>query len=128
MANGGTLAFTGSSAISVPSVGGSGTINVGQIVDVSSLAFDFPDETSYDHLTATGTLALAASGTVSVTVGTGATAPGEYPLLTSTALEGSLDGWTKTIDNQSNMSASLAIRDNALYLRLLPRGTVIILR
>ena len=128
VANGGTLAITGAPAISVPSVGGSGTINVGQIVDVSSLAFDFPDETSYDHLTATGTLALAASGTVSVTVGAGATAAGDYPLLTATALEGDLDGWTKTIDNQSNMSASLVLRDNALYLRLLPRGTVIILR
>ena len=95
---------------------------------VSSLAFDFPDETSYDHLTATGTLALAASGTVSVTVGAGAAVSGEYPLLTATALEGGLDGWTKTIDNQSNMSASLAIRDNALYLRLLPRGTILLFR
>ena len=128
VANGGTLAFTGASTISVPSVGGSGTINVGEVVDVSSLAFDFPDETSYDHLTVNGTLALAASGTVSVTVGAGVTTAGDSPLLTATALAGGLGGWTKAIDNQSKMSVSLVLRDNALYLRLLPRGTVIFFR
>ena len=69
-----------------------------------------------------------AAGTVSVTVGAGATAPGEYPLLTATALEGGLDDWTKTITNESRFSAALVRRDNALYLRLLPRGTVLHLR
>ena len=70
----------------------------------------------------------AAAGTVSVTVGAGATASGEYPLLTATTLTGRLDGWTKTIDNGSKLSAALVVRDNALYLRLIPRATVITLR
>ena len=128
VANGGTLAITGASAISVPSVSGSGTINVGQIVDVSSLAFDFPNETSYDHLTVNGALLLAASGTVSVTVGAGSTASGEYPLLTASALAGGLDGWTKAITNESRFSVALVKRGNALYLRLLPKGTILLFR
>ena len=126
--NGGTLSFTGAPTVSVPAISGSGTISAGNLVGVSSLAFDFPDAETYDRLTVEGTLALAASGTVSVTVGAGATASGEYPLLTATALEGGLDDWTKTITNESRFSAALVRRGNALYLRLLPRGTVLHLR
>ena len=128
VANGGTLSFAGAPTISVPAISGTGTIAAGSVVDVSSLTFDFPDETNYDHLTVTGTLGLAASGTVSVTVGAGATASGEYPLLTATALDGGLDDWTKTITNESRFSAALVRRDNTLYLRLLPRGTILVFR
>ena len=70
----------------------------------------------------------AAAGTVSVTVGAGAAASGEYPLLTATALDGGLDDWTKTITNESRFSAALVRRGNALYLRLLPKGTALHLR
>ena len=128
VANGGTLSFTGAPTISVPAISGSGTISAGNLVGVSSLAFDFPDAGTYDRLAVEGTLALAAAGTVSVTVGAGATASGEYPLLTATALAGGLDDWTKAITNESRFSAALVRRDNALYLRLLPRGTVLLLR
>ena len=128
VANGGTLSFTGAPTVSVPAISGSGTISAGSLVGVSSLAFDFPDAETYDRLTVDGTLALAASGTVSVTVGAGATASGEYPLLTATALDGGLDDWTKTITNESRFSAALVRRGNALYLRLLPRGTILVFR
>lgn len=128
VANGGTLSFTGAPTVSVPAISGSGTISAGNLVGVSSLAFDFPDAETYDRLAVEGTLALAAAGTVSVTVGAGATASGEYPLLTATVLDGGLDDWTKTITNESRFSAALVRRGNALYLRLLPRGTVLHLR
>ena len=128
VANGGTLSFTGAPTVSVPAISGSSTISAGNLVGVSSLAFDFPDAETYDRLAVEGTLALAAAGTVSVTVGAGATASGEYPLLTATALDGGLDDWTKTITNESRFSAALVRRSNALYLRLLPRGTVLHLR
>ena len=97
-------------------------------MDVSSLAFDFPDAETYDRLTVDGTLTLAPVGTVSVTVGTDATAPGEYPLLTATTLVGGLDGWAKTISNGSKLSVALVVRGNVLYLRLIPRGTLLFFR
>ena len=128
VANGGTLSFTGAPTVSVPAISGSGTISAGNLVGVSSLAFDFPDAETYDRLAVEGALALAAAGTVSVTVGAGATASGEYPLLTATALDGGLDDWTKAITNESRFSAALVRRGNALYLRLLPRGTILVFR
>ena len=129
MANGGTLSFAGAPTVSVPAISGTGTIAAGNVVDVSSLAFDFPDAQTYGQLTVDGTLTLAAAGTVSVTVGAGATEPGDYPLLTATSLAGGeLRDWTQTIDNASSCDARVFAQGNALYLRLAPRGTVVILR
>ena len=118
----------GAPTVSVPAISGSGTISAGNLVGVSSLAFDFPDAETYDRLTVNGTLALAAAGTVAVTVSVGATTPGDYPLLTATALVGDLANWTQSIDNDSNLAAMLVTEGNALYLRLTPKGTVLILR
>jgi hypothetical protein len=129
VANGGTLSFAGAPTVSVPAISGTGTIAAGNVVDVSSLAFDFPDARTYGQLTVNGTLTLAAAGTVSVTVGAGAKEPGDYPLLTATSLAGGdLRDWTQAIDNASNCDARVFAQGNALYLRLAPRGTVVILR
>ena len=129
VANGGTLSFAGAPTVSVPAISGTGTIAAGNVLDVSSLAFDFPDARTYGQLTVNGTLTLAAAGTVSVTVGAGATEPGDYPLLTATSLAGGdLRDWTQAIDNASNCDARVYAQGNALYLRLAPRGTVVILR
>ena len=128
MANGGTLSFAGAPTVSVPAISGTGTIAAGNVVDVSSLAFDFPDARTYGQLTVNGTLTLAAAGTVSVTVGAGATEPGDYPLLTATSLVGGLANWTQSIDNDSNLAPMLVTEGNTLYLRLTPKGTVLIFR
>ena len=72
--------------------------------------------------------AVAAYGDGPVTANWLPTAAGEYPILTATALGGGLDGWTKAITNESRFSAALVTRGNALCLRLLPRGTVLLLR
>ena len=128
VANGGTLSFTGAPTVSVPAISGSGTISAGNLVGVSSLAFDFPDAETYDRLAVEGTLALAAAGTVSVTVGAGAKEPGDYPLLTATSLVGGLANWTQSIDNGTNLAAMLVTEGNTLYLRLTPKGSVLILR
>ncbi len=128
VANGGTLSFAGAPTVSVPAISGTGTIAAGNVVDVSSLAFDFPDARTYGQLTVNGTLTLAAAGTVSVTVGAGATEPGDYPLLTATSLVGGLANWTQSIDNDSNLAPMLVTEGNTLYLRLTPKGTVLIFR
>ena len=129
VANGGTLSFTGAPTVSVPAISGSGTISAGNLVGVSSLAFDFPDAETYDRLAVNGTLTLAAAGTVSVTVGAGATEPGDYPLLTATSLAGGdLGNWTKSVSNDSKLGATLAVQGNSICLRLTPKGTVLILR
>ncbi len=129
VANGGTLSFAGAPTVSVPAISGTGTIAAGNVVDVSSLAFDFPDARTYGQLTVNGTLTLAAAGTVSVTVGAGAKEPGDYPLLTATSLAGGdLGNWTKSVSNDSKLGATLVVQGNTIYLRLTPRGTVLILR
>ena len=128
VANGGTLSFTGAPTISVPTISGSGTISAGNLVGVSSLAFDIPAAETYDRLTVDGTLTLAAAGTVSVTVGAGATMPGDYPLLAARSLGGDLGNWTKSITNASQFGATLVVQGNALYLRLTPKGTLLFFR
>lgn len=131
VSNGGTLSFTDNPVVSVSTVaiGGAGTINAGGVVGVSSLDFDFQDEDDHDLLTVNGEFAPEAAGTVTVTIGANAKTAGEYPLLTATTLAAdAFDGWTKSFDNRSTLSASLTVKDNQLLLRLLPKGTVIILR
>lgn len=133
MTNGGAVSVRGATVLEVDSIdaGGSCTLTAVSVGNVSALSFGFSDASDHDSLTVNGLLTLAESGKVEVSVGAECRDVGEFPLLSATELTGGNpcgDGWTRTIGNASRRSASLVQRGNTLYLRLLPRGTVVILR
>lgn len=130
--NGGTISVPDTVALAVTELDVIGDCTVAAAVsDVSVLSFDIQDTTGYDRLTVNGQLTLAESGSVTLSVGADVREVGEYPLLSATKLSGGDpcgEGWTRTINNASRRSVSMVMRGNTMYLRVLPRGTVVILR
>lgn len=105
----------------------SGDVALGAGAD---LVFDFKSPAEYDSLAVSGALAATADTTLTVNVGKGADGvSGDFPILTAASFAGpSPLEWTRVVDNRSNRSVSLVMKDGALCLRLMPSGTVILLR
>lgn len=137
-------------ALRTATVSGTGTLSAGLVADVETLApagtlaiggdlsldtaaelvFDFESPTSYDVVTVDGTFTATADTTIVLNIGKGAdNCSGDFPILRATAFAGTPPSdWTRVVNNQSNRSVALVMQNGVLYLRLTPKGMVILIR
>ncbi len=121
------------SAISTATLGGGGNLTVEsvELTDGGALVFGYRAADDVDHLTVEGPLSLAGATAVRVAVAEGATvAAGEWPLLSATGgISGlNLSALALDIDLSAKWVAALSVRNGALWLKLAPKGTVVVLR
>ena len=115
-------------------LGGDGAITVDSmtVTDGGALAFEYRAADDVDQIAVDGALAFDGAVTVRVSAAAGAVlAPGEWCLLTATGGITGLDASTVTPDislPSGKWAAKVFVRDGALWLRISPRGTAIILR
>ena len=98
----------------------------------ADLSFTYRTPSDVDHLTVDGTLSFAGGATVHVAVADAdAVEAGEWPLVTAT---GGITGFnlaSVALDSDfaaTRWTANLFVRDGALWLRVQPKGTMILLR
>lgn len=96
----------------------------------ADIVFDFKSPAEYDSLAVSGAFTAPPDVTLQINVGKGADGcSGDFPILTAASFAGASPlAWTRVVDNRSNRSVSLVMKDGALCLRLTPRGTVLLFR
>ena len=118
-----TGALSGDGAITVDSM---------TVTDGGALAFEYRAPDDVDQIAVDGALAFDGAVTVRVSAAAGAVlAPGEWCLLTATGGITGLDASAVTPDislPSGKWAVKVFVRDGALWLRISPRGTAIILR
>lgn len=133
MAAGASLTLTADQRTSVSSIGGGGTLSAKDLslAENGVMTFGWRSADDVDCLSVIGSLTFSGPVAVKVEVAEGAQiTAGEWPLLTAT---GGVDGLdTASLSLEMNIpakwSAGLSVKGGVLYLRLAPRGTVIVVR
>ncbi len=124
----------GDCTLTTDTLGGGGALTATAVAlaDGADLSFTYRSAADVDHLTVNGTISLAGGATVHVTVAESAVVEeGEWPLLSATGGITGLDLASVTFDSgfaATRWVANLFVRDGALWLRVQPKGTIILLR
>jgi hypothetical protein len=131
--NGGRLDLVNGNSLSVPTLTGSGaaSIRAGELIDVTTLNFDWKlGDVAPGSLTVDGKVSVGSTVNVTVAYDEGVRhIPGEYPLLTATAIEnGATAKWHLSTPGRPvrrGCGAYLALSGNTLTLRLTKPGITI---
>ncbi len=140
-----TATLSGTGTLTAGGVAGVATIAPGDSADApgalavsggmtlaagAALAFDFRSPTQYDSLAVSGAFTAPADVTLAIDVGKGAdNCSGDFPILTAASFAGTSPlEWTRVVNNRSNRSVSLVMKNGALCLRLTAKGTVFLFR
>lgn len=133
VAAGASFALTADQRTSVSSIGGGGTLSVNDLILAENgvMTFGWRSADDVDCLSVVGSLTFAGAATVKVEVAEGAQiAASEWPILAATGGVAGLDAASLSLkmDIPAKWSAGLSVKGGVLYLRIAPRGTVVVVR